>query len=425
MAATYTMRDCSEFQEVLQRIAEKDLLRKAGILSRYEDPDRIFRNHRIERDHAFGTLVLFESRPSMDKQMPDAGRCANLEEIEELIGKLNQYPSLTAEEYALRRREYLDALKQYEEINHMASDSAKELHRLEAAVKNAGKQQEWLEKENAARIRRIHDMEREIRDYETALKERSSLKEGNTGKLKAVLEQSSPLVQNLEQDRERLHEVTRRLMVIKDEQTVKNRLLHPTATRLKALEAERLGMERSTLQLRIQTKTSELKGLEKTISDLEQQNIDHEAEDARLQSLLEQCRNRLKSAEKELESGSRMVRNLSERSQVLAARIAALGTSDLCTIEEREKSYASLLEKSEAFLHAWIGASSELKSILAVDGISARELVEAIFFACGPLCASGTTACIYLDSANAQLENLLLYRTDEERAGFWHVESFD
>lgn len=60
-----------------------------------------------------------------------------------------------------------------------------------------------------------------------------------------------------------------------------------------------------------------------------------------------------------------------------------------------------------------------------MDGISARELVEAIFFACGPLCASGTTACIYLDSANAQLENLLLYRTDEERAGFWHVESFD
>ena len=59
-----------------------------------------------------------------------------------------------------------------------------------------------------------------------------------------------------------------------------------------------------------------------------------------------------------------------------------------------------------------------------VAGISGKELVEALFFANGPLCASGPGACSYLDGTNVSLDTLMLYGTEEEHAGFWHVEVF-
>ena len=419
------MRRCAEFPDVLKRIREQDLLRKADILSVHEDPDAIFRNHQIQRDHAFGILVMFESRPSMEKLMPEADCCTSLEDIEALIVKLNSYPQTDSVFFAEKQRNYLSAKHAYERMHKAASESAKELHRLEAAVKNAGKQREWLEKENTARVRRIQDMEREIRDYEAAIRKKLEAKEGNTGELRKVLDQSQPLMDDISQDKTRLKEVTERLSVIREEQTMKNRLLHPTATRLKALEAERLGNEQNTLLTRIEERTMRLKTLEEQITDLEAKSAGAEEEDARLQNNLKRSLNMLEAAKNELDGGSRMVKNLNERSEVLERRIAALGETDLRSIEERDNAYIVMLARAEELLSAWITSSAELRNILSVNGVSAKELVEAIFFACGPLCASGSTACSYLDSANVSLENLLLYKTDEERAGFWRIESFE
>ena len=419
------MRSCGEFKEVLQRISEQDLLRKAEILSLYENPDAIFRNHQIMRDHAFGILVIFESRPQMEKLMPGGDCCTNLEDIEALIVKLNSFPETEQEVFEEKQKNYLNAYREYKHKFKAASESAKELHRLEAAVKNAGKQREWLEKENVARIRRIQDMEREIRDYEAALKKKLDAKEGNTGELRRVLNESEPLISDIQDDKNRLTEVTQRLTVLKEEQTMKNRLLHPTATRLKALEAEKLGNEQTALLTRIEERTMKLKTLEEQITDLELRNANHAEEDERLQKSLKRSRDQLEAARNELDGGSRMVKNLNERSEALAQRIAALGENDLRGIEDRDNAYVTLLASAQELLSAWVSSSRELKNILSVDGVSAKELLEAIFFALGPLCASGSTACSYLDSASVSLENLLLYKTDEERAGFWRIESFD
>ncbi len=426
MAATYTKRSCSEFPEVLQRIREQDLLRKAGILSEHDDPDGIFRNHQIQRDHAFGILVIFESKPLMEKYMPEHNCCTSLEDVEALIMKLNSFPVTEKAFFTEKQLNYVNALHDYERKHKAASESAKERHRLEAAVKNAGKQREWLEKENTARVRRIQDMEREIRDYEAAIQRKLEAREGNTGEIRKVLDQSEPLVSTIRDDKNRLEEVTERLRVLKEEQTMKNRLLHPTATRLKALEAERLGNEQTTLLTRIEERTTELKSLEEQITHLEAKNANHAEEDRRLQKSLNRSKAQLLAAKNELDGGSRMVKNLNERSEALAARIAALGENDLRSIEERDNAYIVLLARAEELLNAWITSSKELRNILAVNGgVSAKELIEAIFFAFGPLCASGTTACEYLDAANAALEHLLLYKTDEERAGFWRIESFE
>ena len=410
---------------MLQRIREKDLLRKADILSVYEDPDGIFRDHQIQRDHAFGILVIFDNRPLMEKFMPDCDCCTSLEDLEALIIRLNSYPETDQAFFVEKQMNYRNALHEYELKFKAASESAKELHRLEAAVKNAGKQREWLERENTARVRRIQHMEREIRDYEAAIKQKAAAREGSTGELRKVLNESEPLVNTIQEDKSRLEEVTQRMRVLKEEQTMKNRLLHPTATRLRALESERLGNEQTTLLTRIEERTMKLKTLAEQITDLEAINADHAREDERLQKSLDRSIEQLTVAKHELDGGSRMVKNLNERSEVLAARIAALGESDLRSIEERDNAYIALLARAEELLNAWISSSKELRNILSVEGISAKELIEAIFFAFGPLAASGSTACAYLDAANAVLEHLLLYKTDEERAGFWRIESFE
>ena len=419
------MRTCSEFQDVLQRITEKDLLRKAALLSSCEEPDGIFDDHRLRRDQTFGILVLFRTRPEMEAMMPKAERCADLSEVESLIRKLNAYPKVSTKEYENRRSMYLSALQQYEEVSRVANESANELRRLEAGVRSASQQKAWLERENAARVKRIADIQNRIQNYEKMQRERISLKEGNTGELKRVIEMSGPLMQNLEQDKQRLAEVKSRLDELRDETNIKNTFLHPTLTKLRRMEREKLNAEMAKLKQRIEEFTAELSSLEQTITTLEETRKTHDDEEERLRVSLETERRELEGVQRELDGGRGMVRNVNELAEGLESRIAALGIMDMRTMEDRETAYSRLLSQAQEFLNAWVSSSEELKSILSVEGIGARELVEAIFFACGPLSAYGAEACTYLDSANVQLENLLLYRTEEERAGFWHVESFE
>jgi hypothetical protein len=118
-----------------------------------------------------------------------------------------------------------------------------------------------------------------------------------------------------------------------------------------------------------------------------------------------------------------MVDNLDLRVQILGGRLKALQDSETLP-EARQNSRIAVLARAEELLNAWISTSRVLQKILQVDGVSAKELVEALFFANGPMCACGVDACGYLDGTDATMAALLLYGTEDEHVGFQRVEVF-
>ena len=119
----------------------------------------------------------------------------------------------------------------------------------------------------------------------------------------------------------------------------------------------------------------------------------------------------LEQAQNELAGGTKMIDNLDLRVQILGGRLKTLQESSDALPEARENSRIAVLARAEELLNAWISSSKELQRILQVDGISGKELVEALFFANGPLCASGPGACSYQDGTNVTLDTLMLHGT--------------
>ena len=136
-------------------------------------------------------------------------------------------------------------------------------------------------------------------------------------------------------------------------------------------------------------------------------------------------RKNLKEAQQALDGGHRMISNLDLRVEILAARLEAIRRETSAQPEEIESAYIAAVARAEDLLTAWISSSSEFRRILDVDGISGKELVEAIFFASGPLCAAGQGACRYLEGAGVSLDTQLLYDTREERTGFRRTVVFE
>lgn len=355
--------------------------------------------------------------------MPEAARCDSLEEVENLLNVLQAYPKMGEDYFEEKRQAYLKELHRMHKLQNTtaASGSDKERHRLENAVRNADMQKAWLEKENTDRLNKIKVIEEEIRKYEEELAVLDLNRTDNTEKIQLAIERTGPIKQEIEQDTQRLKELTERIDGLHAEQALTDKNTSPTTARLQELEEQRLTDEHNSLEMRIAASAEKLQRLEEAIEQLRSEDTGER--ETELTASLNRSKLNLEQAQNELAGGHKMVDNLDLRVQILGGRLKALQATETLP-EARQNSRIAVLARAEELLNAWISTSRELQRILQVDGVSAKELVEALFFANGPMCACGTKACSYLDATNATLEALLLYGTEEERAGFQRVEVF-
>ena len=425
MTATYITRNTSEYDDVLKRAEEKDLLKRAGMLSECWTPDELFNGHKIKRDQAFGILVLFKDSKTLESIMKEKNNCTTLSDLHNLIDALSAYPIEDQHFYEEKRQAFLTAQREYEELKKTVNDSSKELHRLETAVKNAGKQKEWLEKENSARTRKIENLSREIKDYEAAIEDFNGAKGDTEERLKELASQRKPLEEDLVREELKASTLQKKEKELRDSITFATKVFHPVLAKETEQEADLTNAEYGSLKSEIQGKTEKLKELKKEIERLENGSNMSSEDYERIQNSLNNSLHGKETAQTELTGGIKMIERLNEQVEALEQRIAVIGKEGISSSEEYENAYIALLARSEELVHAWISSSSKLKEILKAEvEIKPDELVEALFFCLGTMCGSGTTACNYLEQSNAELNTLLLYNTDEERPGFWHVETF-
>lgn len=423
MAPTYTRRNRSELQSALQHSREEDLLRKAEMLSASPDPDSIFFNNTIRKSSPFGVLVLFHDRSEQENHMPEGTRCDDLVQIERLISRLQSYPHLGNDFYEEKRQAFLKEMNHLKHLSASTGNNHKERHRLETEVRNADIQKAWLEKENTDRLRRIRTIEDDIRKTELAIK--TARESSNyTDAIQKAVEETGTLKLNLYEDTQRLKKINSEMDILKAEQALVNEAATPATARLQRQEAERLNTEHVSLTGRLHATMVKLKELEEKIRYM-RENDGKSSEEQELTASLIRSKEHLAQAKNELDGGNKMIDNLDLRVQIIDGRLKALQDSENALPEEKENVRIAVLARAEELLNAWISSSHTLHRILKVDGVSAQDLVEALFFASGPMCASGCGACAYLDAANVSLDTLMLYNTEEEHAGFSHVEVFN
>ena len=419
MAVTYIQRRKDELGEILKRVKEADMIRKADLLSESSDPDHIFHQHSIVTEHPFGVLVLCGE----ESELPDLPRCDDLDRLSQVIETFQGYPAVSTRYFEEKRQAYLKDIRRFRHLSSRPAGTEKERHRLETAVKNAEVQKEWLEKENTDRLNRIKAIEEEIRQYEDALELRR-VKPDNTDKIRAAREKTGSLKLDIAEDTAKLRDLAARIEALRSERAMTNAELSPTTSRLQEIEERRLTGEHDSLTNRLNDKTGQLKKLEDTIRQLTQEDAAMPNTDDLIQSI-EDSRKNLEEAQLELDGGHRMANNLDLRVEILAARLDTIRRDIETQPEDIQSAYVAAAVRAEDLIAAWISSSPELRRIFAVDGISGKELVEAVFFASGPLCAAGQGACSYLDGAGVSLNTLLLYDTDEERIGFTHTVVFE
>ncbi len=423
MAVSYVRRKQGELGDILQRVKETDLIRKADMLSESSDPDNIFNRHTISAEHPFGVLVLFGNAGECRSLMPDCPRVDNLDWLEQLIGAYQTYPAVSRSYFEEKRQAYLKDVRRFRHLNSRPSGSEKERHRLETAVKNANVQKEWLVKENTDRLRKIRLIEEEIREYEQAL-ERCRNQGDNTERIRAAEEKTGSLKLDIAEDTARLRDLAARIEALRAERAMTNSDLSPTTSRLQELEEKRLTGEHENLANRLNDKTDQLKKLEDTIENLTKLDAGKAKESDLINSLGESRKN-LEEIQVELDGGHRMVNNLDLRVEILAARLQAIRRETVAQPEDIQNAYIAAVARAEDLVTAWVSSSAEFRRILDVDGISGKELVEAIFFASGPLCAAGNDACSYLEGAGVSLDTLMLYDTGAARTGFRRTVVFE
>ena len=423
MAVTHIRRKPEELEIILRRAKETDLIRKADLLSGSSDPDNIFDSHSINAEHPFGVLVLFGNSGECNELLPDSPRVDNLDWLERLIASYQAYPAISRSYFEEKRQAYLRDIRRFRHLNSRPTGAEKERNRLETAVRNANMQKEWIQKENTDRLRKIRLIEEEIREYERALEARRGQVD-NTDKIKAAEEKTGTLRLDIEQDTARLRDLAARIDALRAERAMTNAELSPTTSRLQELEERRLTGEHDNLASRLNDKTDQLKKLEDTLEELTAQNTGM-PNVGELMTSIGKSRKDLAEAQQQLDGGHRMISNLDLRVEILAARLEAIRRETSAQPEEIEGAYIAAVARAEDLLTAWISASAEFRRILDVDGISGKELVEAIFFASGPLCAAGQGACRYLDGAGVSLDTQLLYDTREECTGFRHTVVFE
>ena len=426
MAVTYIRRSREELNRTLQRAKEADLLRKAELLSASPNPDNIFLNHSIQSEHPFGVLVLF-GNPFMREQFgADLQRVDDLDWLEQVIDSFHAYPPAGSQYFEEKRQAFLREVRRYHHLSKHTpgTSSQRERSRLEKQVQDAEQQKEWLEKENTDRLRRIASIEQEIRAYEEALADNANAEE-HMEKIRKAREESEPIRTDIALDTAKLRDLTERIEALRKERAMTDSKLSPATSRLQEIEEERLTGEHKSLSDKILDNTSRLKQLEDTIESLEGKvKSSAELEDTLRESLGVSRRN-LEATKSELDGGTQMVSTLDLRVEILAARLEAIKQETEMKPEDIANAYIAVVARAEELLNAWISCSVEFHRILKVDGISGKELVEAIFFASGPVCAEGSGACAYLDGTGVSLDTLLLYGTDEERVGFRHVIAFE
>lgn len=419
MAPTYITRKRSDLQKALRHNREEDLLRKAEMLSASPDPDNIFSYNTIRKSTPFGVLVLFGTNGELNLEMPVAPRCDNLDHVEHLIHVLQAYPPVSDEFFEEKRQAFL---KDYNRLIHVMNSPAhsdKERQRLENAVRNADIQKAWLERENTDRMQRVKAIEEEIAKYEAELKD-ASFSEEAAQKIQKVRDATGPLEQKLKDDTAKLKELSDTIDNLHVEQALVDKDVSPTTARLLEMEEKRLDGERESLTGKIKATEVRLKQLEDAIRMMEEKAAENHNK-AELEDTLNQSRKNLETAKNELDGGTKMLENLDLKVQILGGRLKAIAEGNQ---EDRENARIAVLARAEDLLNAWISSSKNLKRILNVDGVSPEELMEALFFANGPMCACGEGACAYLDTTNISLDTLMLYGTEEEHAGFWHTEVF-
>ena len=367
--------------------------------------------------------MLFGNSGECNELLPDSPRVDNLDWLERLIASYQTYPAISRNYFEEKRQAYLRDIRRFRHLNSKPAGAQKERTRLETAMRNANVQKEWVQKENTDRLRKIRLIEEEIREYERALESRRGQVD-NSAQIRAAEEKTGSLTLDIEQDTARLRDLAARIEALRAERAMTDAQRSPTTSHLQELEEARLTGEHDSLASQLNDKTDQLKKLEDTLESLASQEAGKPNVNELMNSIGKSRKN-LEEAQQALDGGHRMISNLDLRVEILAARLEAIRRETSAQPEEIENAYIAAVARAEDLLTAWISSSAEFRRILDVDGISGKELVEAIFFASGPLCAAGQGACQYLEGAGVSLDTQLLYDTREERTGFRRTVVFE
>ena len=185
-------------------------------------------------------------------------------------------------------------------------------------------------------------------------------------------------------------------------------------------EEKRLAGEQASLTGRLRISAERLKSLEEEISRLEEEDRNRRSE-ADIMDSLNRSRVNLEQEKDSLSGGTKMLENLNLKVQILGGRLESIEQDRRTLPEQKENMRIAALVRAEDLLNAWISSSEVLRRILNMDGVNASDLVEALFFASGPIAAAGEGACAYLDATSVSLNTVIRCGTQEEHSGFWNV----
>lgn len=425
MNATYITRSTADFADVLLEKSNEDLLTRAEILSHSEDPDGIFRELRLETKVPYGVLLLFSSRPEREREAGEIPCIGNVQELETVLRDLMDAEPFTLKDYADARGDYIKASEEYTQAKNLVKQYNQELHSLETGLKNTETQKEWLNKENQTRILRIENCEREIREYENVLKKETVKDEERQKEILKLEETLSGLKTELRDWETQKKNIQAEESTLLGQVGFSNKLFHPKESKERESILFRLNQTQKTIEDKILKLKEDIRLKESEKREYRESSASFQAKKERIEASLRATRDGLDKANKDIERGKRMVEESRKRVDGTNERIHALMEKEMEARTMQEEADADRLNAAEYLLDVWKGCSKKYKEILEMNEVNATDLLQTVFFACGTLCASGSTACEYLEGFDVSLNYLFLYNTKEEKPGFWNIICFE
>lgn len=362
----------------LEKEIRKSTLNKAQLLSRMKNPMDLF----AEGHPVYGILfVTSEALPEDIRNDEDAAVCMNHQDEELVVMKLlGRNASRQSLENA--RHSFLDAVKQYHDLQEQTREIQKEMNRANSAYKSAKAQNEWLYRENQSGTARQGSLEQQMDELEQALSENQK-KTDNVMRRLEKLALEIPKQKDLYQENDaKAKEAEQAAKDKQGELKFSDRIFHPGHVDEIRREAAALFVQADNLHIEASKAASRLGDLMNEEAGKKQKKAKLEAELTKLQEQLEITKRTYEEQVSSLKAGTVMTEEQDERTKSLDKRIRKLETALRKVKKQTEEAENELHVHAKGYINAF-ASSEDFRMVLLdqddSDFIERKKLLAILF----------------------------------------------
>ena len=363
----------------IEKEIRKNTLNKAQLLSRMKNPMDLFaKGHPV-----YGILFVTSGElPEAFRNDEDAAVCMNQQDEELAVMKLlGRNASRQSLENA--RHAFLEAMKQYHDLQEQARQIQKEMNRANSAYKSAKAQNEWLNRENQSGTVRQGSLEQQMDELEKAVSENQK-KADNVMRRLEKLALEIPKQKDLYQENDaKAKEAEQAAREKQGELKLSDRIFHPGHVDEIRREAAALFVQADNLHIEASKAASRLGDLMNEEAEKKQKKTKLKTELAHLQKQLDITKQTYEEQVSSLKAGTVMTEEQDERTKSLDKRIRKLENSLKKTKNQTQEAEDALITEAKAYINAF--ASSEDFRMVLLDqddsDSSEQKKLLAILFA--------------------------------------------